>query len=163
MFLATTAEEKATFPGTAQAILSQRHATSVAQKGISRGNAQMLPQEAVTLVSAEDLVVNATAVVNPDISLEHAPSLLVEAQVPSAAATEVEVTKRPVIPVVVSAICLGTVCKEASATTAHKLVTSAESAPSLKSAHATHVALKATSRATVPTPGPPTLLLKPIL
>ncbi|KAF7440294.1 hypothetical protein PC9H_000638 [Pleurotus ostreatus] len=121
MFLATTAEEKATFPGTAQAILSQRHATNVAQKGISRGNAQMLPQEAATLVSVVDLVVNATAAVNPDISLEHAPSLLVEAQVPSAVATEVEVTKRPVTPVVVSAICLGTVCKEASATTAHKL------------------------------------------
>lgn len=96
----------------------------------------MLPQAAVTLVSVVDLVANATAAVNPDISLEHAPSLLVEAQVPSVAATEVEVTKRPgmyiphrrscshcraVTPVVVSAICLGTVCKEASATTAHKL------------------------------------------
>lgn len=96
----------------------------------------MLPQEAATPVLVEDLVVNATAVVNPGTSLGHALSLLVEAQVASAAATEVEVTKRPgtyvplqrsfsnsraVTPAAASAICPGIVCKEASATTAHKL------------------------------------------
>ncbi|KAF4576379.1 Cytochrome c oxidase subunit 5A [Pleurotus pulmonarius] len=142
MFLATTAEEKATFPGTAQVILSQRHATSVAQKAISRGTAQMLPQEVATPASVEDLVASATAVVSLGTSLGHALSRLVEALVASAAATEVEVTKRLVTLAEASVICPGIVCKEASATTAHKLVTLAETVLSLKSARATHVALK---------------------
>ncbi len=55
----------------------------------------MLPQEVATPASVEDLVVNATAVVSLGTSLGHALSRLVEALVASAAATEVEVTKRP--------------------------------------------------------------------
>lgn len=134
-------------------------ATSVARKATYPVNAPTtlqlhLPRSLAVEVEVVELAPSAIAAARLGTSPARAPSPLVqvEAEVEDSLRLEAEAEppQKLVIPAVALATCRVTVSRDPSVTTAPALATSAGTAPSRRSARATPVALRDTSRAIAP-------------